>query len=119
MSKANRKCKIDAKAYTYCLSCYADRNKPTWMSMFCCERCKNVFDALVNHTLKKATTEETKRILSGLDLSDLESFENEIKDQIKNVLSSNDVQENKEEVIVKEIVEDFNDKQKKISNKLK
>ena len=88
MSKANRKCKIDLKEYKYCLSCYEDRNKPTWMSMFCCERCKNVFDALVKYNLGKETKDNTKKILSGLDLSDLETFEDEIKTQIKELISS-------------------------------
>lgn len=117
MSKSNRKCKIDLKSYKYCISCYEDRNKPTWMNMFCCERCKNVFDTLVACTLNKKTKEETRQALLMLDLSDLESFEEEVKNQIKNILSSeeNMVVESKEVYMT----EEEEKKSKKVSNKLK
>lgn len=98
MAKNNRICKVDLKPYSYCPSCEKDRDKPIWQTMFCCERCKNVFDALVDNTLKKVSDDETRKILSSLNLSDLNSFELDIKNQIEQLLKENKTEEQSEKV---------------------
>lgn len=93
MATNNRICKVDLKPYSYCPSCERDRNKPLWYSMFCCERCKTVFETLVNNTLKKTSDDETRKILSSLDLSDIDKFEPDIKNQINNLLKESKTKE--------------------------
>ena len=83
-----RICKVDKKKYRYCSTCYDDRLKPIWMTTFCCERCKTIFDTLVKQTTKKITTDEAKKRLYDLDLNDMENFDDSIKEHINKVLCS-------------------------------
>lgn len=82
---SNRICVVDKKKYSYCPTCYNDSNKPKWMTTFCCEKCMTIFNTLVNETVGKITTDDAKNILSTLDLSDIDTYDVDIKNHINRV----------------------------------
>ena len=83
----NRICCVDKKSYHYCPTCYNDANKPKWMTTFCSENCKKIFDILVAETVGKFSTDEARNELVKLDLSHIEDFEKDIKAHVKKVLT--------------------------------
>ncbi len=42
--KNNRICLVCGKVYTFCPDCADDMRKPLWMTTFCGENCKALFD---------------------------------------------------------------------------
>lgn len=74
MVKNNKVCCVDGTVYTYCPSCGADRNKPTWMMSFCCENCRDVYKAVAAYGANKITKDEAKEKLDKCDLSKKETF---------------------------------------------
>ncbi len=87
MSKNNRKCYLCGKTYYYCPNCTNDYNKPTWMFMFESENCFKIFNALQLHYQKSLTDEEMLTIIDNSDISELETFTEIPKRQIKDLLS--------------------------------
>ena len=75
MAKSNRTCLCCKKKYDYCPSCSrADALKPRWHSEFCSETCKELWTSLVKFNMGTLTKEETKDIISGLELKPLDSY---------------------------------------------
>lgn len=85
MSRANRTCKVCGKRYYYCPSC-PDEIKPSWYGLFHEENCKNIFYILMDSFLGKITRSEAKKMLVACDLSNLSSFHEVIRNQIKDIL---------------------------------
>ena len=69
MAKLNRTCGICRKKYSYCPSCAVDANKPTWMAIFCCDNCRDIYNAINDYEYKLLSKEEAFDKLSKLDLS--------------------------------------------------
>ncbi len=82
----NRICYVDNKKYSYCPRCAADRWRPSWSTMFCCERCMTVFTTLEDYYFGKITKEKAKGIISMQDLSDKKNFTPEIQKQIEEIM---------------------------------
>ena len=75
MKKPNRKCVICGTEYYYCNhSCTDSLNKPAWMTSFCCESCKNTYDAAAKYHMQKISAEEAREILDTCDLSNKDNF---------------------------------------------
>jgi len=87
MSEHNRVCKTCQTVYKYCPNCYKDRYLPTWMVMFHEENCKNIFKILCDDYYKHISREKSIELLSHCNLENLESFEEDIKRQITDILS--------------------------------
>lgn len=71
----NRTCFFCGKEYSYCPSCYKDREKPSWYSMFCCDSCRELDKIVSAHTNGKVTDEEAKNALEKINYS-LEDIKN-------------------------------------------
>ena len=56
MAKSNRVCFLCKNSYSYCPTCNADINKPSWYALWCGDVCKELNDILSAHTAKKITT---------------------------------------------------------------
>lgn len=86
MSKPNRFCYTDNKAYYYCQSCPSVKNNG-YNSMFCCERCAKIFKVLTDETFNHITTKECKDELFKLGVSLSETFKDGIRKHIEKVFS--------------------------------
>lgn len=73
MAATNRTCAICGVKYRYCPTCDEDRKKPTWMTMYCGERCKQLNDILIANTFGRKTDAETADELrtNGFDDPDI------------------------------------------------
>lgn len=74
MIKLNKTCVICGNKYSYCPSCGADHNKPSWMASFCSENCKNIYDVVARYGMKKINVDEAIEILNTCDLSSKPRF---------------------------------------------
>lgn len=86
MKKPNRKCVICGTEYYYCNhGCTDSLNKPAWMTSFCCENCKNAYDAAARYNMKKISAEEARVILDTCDLSNKDNFATFTKNLINEI----------------------------------
>ena len=72
-----RKCLVCGKVYEYCKGCNPET--PSWKAIFDSQNCHDIFEIMSS----SMSDGEKKEMLSGLDLSDLEKFDEGIKTQIK------------------------------------
>lgn len=86
MSAKNRTCWVCQQKYAYCPSCSRDYLKPTWMIMFHDENCKDIFETLQSYSVGEITVDEAREILKGLDLSQKNSFRDDSKKVISQIL---------------------------------
>lgn len=94
MAKLNRVCCVCKQQYKYCPTCAVDAKKPTWMAVFCCENCKNLYDVINDYRYGKISKEEALNKLNALDLSST----NELPENFKKML--NEILDIKEQVEV-------------------
>lgn len=105
MPKPNRFCYTDNKAYYYCPSC-PNGIKDGFNSMFCCERCSDIFKALTDETFKRITIKECKKELEKLNVSLEENFKDGIRSHIERIFSYvEDIKPVKSEIVENEITE--------------
>lgn len=86
-SKINHKCHCCQTGYYYCPTCPSTEHLETWHIMFHEENCKTIFSTCVDYFLNKITADEAAKILNECDLTNVDSFEKTVKDQVKTILS--------------------------------
>lgn len=74
MARKSRECYLCGESYKYCGSCSNDRMKPSWMSEFHSENCKNIFDICTRFNMKLMSKSEAQDALNACDLSNKENF---------------------------------------------
>lgn len=84
--KANKKCCVCGTAYAYCPTCVSDRNKPTWMNMFCSEECLNIYNVCASFVAGKINVNSANKKLAMVDLTKVSS--NSMKATIAEIKSS-------------------------------
>lgn len=101
MAKNNKTCTVCGKKYSYCVNCYDDRLKPTYMNEFCSETCKDVFEIATRFNLNLITKSEAQSMLELLELKPTEQYTEMIQNDIKNIMAKPkmDIQSNKHEVV--------------------
>jgi len=103
MKKNNKTCIVCGEKYTYCNSCEAFYNLPTWMAIFHNENCKDLFTITSDYLANTLDKDEAIERLNKCDLSYKDKLHKEI---LKAVNELTDV-EIKAEVIEKvEITEE-------------
>ena len=103
MAKLNRTCTICHKKYSYCPTCAVDSNKPTWMAVFCCEGCKDLYNLINDYRYKLLSKEEAFYKLNGLDLSNVDKLPDNFKFMLNEILS---VKGNSKEEVIEEVIEE-------------
>ena len=98
MNKKNRECVICGKEYEYCNRCGEHYNRPTWMSMFCCEECKNIYEACAGNIAGHYNDEETKKLLDMCDIKKVSEKPVLILNVIKKLYKEEEQKETVEEV---------------------
>ena len=99
MGKLNKTCLVCGKNYHYCYSCPSDLQNPSWKNLFDTEECKEIFNILCKNGQGMITDDEAKELLSKYDLTQKDSFVDNIKNHIDKVFGNIVVVEETEEVI--------------------
>lgn len=82
----NRTCKVCGIKYSYCPTCYEDKYKPTWMMLYHDDNCRQIWATVSAALSGDMPKDEAVKKLRSLDLTNLESFVPQIRDQIKELL---------------------------------
>lgn len=82
-----RQCVLCDNEYTYCPSCPKDQRKATWHRLFCCENCRNIFNALNQYNFKLISKEEAQSLLRKCDLSKVDELEEHYRNEIDAIMT--------------------------------
>lgn len=85
MARRNRECYLCGQDYKYCPTCSQDKNKPSWMSEFHSENCKNIFQICTEFNLGIVEKYEAQAALEQCDLSNKENFKSFVQRDIENI----------------------------------
>ena len=100
MGRRNRSCYLCGEQYQYCPTCSQDRMKPSWMSEFHSENCKNIFDICTRFNMQMFTKDEAKSAIEKCDLSNKLNFRNSVQNTLFNLLKVDDIIFEEEPIIV-------------------
>ena len=87
MAKRAKECYLCSEHYEYCSTCFEDRMKPTWMSAFHSENCKNIFDICTRFNMQLMSKTEARTALSNCDLSQKANFKDYVQRDITNIFA--------------------------------
>ena len=87
MSRRNRECYLCGETYKYCPTCSQDKIKPTWMTEFHDENCKNIFDVCTRFNMNLISKTEAQDALNKCDLSNKENFKSYVQEDLKNIFT--------------------------------
>ena len=90
MGRRDRKCYLCEESYKYCPTCSQDRIKPTWMSEFHSENCKNIFDICTRFNVQLMSKQEAQDALNACDLSNKENFKSFVKRDLENIFAEDE-----------------------------
>ena len=85
--KKSRKCICCGKEYRYCGNCAQDRYKPTYFALYCSENCHEAFSAANELNFGHISKEAAQKKLKTCDLSELDSFNEIVKKDIKKIIA--------------------------------
>ena len=102
MAKRDRKCYLCGEKYKYCPTCSQDRMKPTWMSEFHSESCKDIFDICTRYNMGLMSKAEAKEALSNCDLSNKGNFKSYVQTDLDNIFADDKEKTKEHEVVKKE-----------------
>ena len=85
--RKTRECYLCGESYKYCPTCSNYRMKPTWMSEFHEENCKNIFDICTRYNLQMMSKAEAQAALKECDLSNKENFKDYVQYDIANIFA--------------------------------
>lgn len=69
-----RDCVICHTTYEYCPNCSKYDGYPRWMSLFCCENCKDIYQVENQYGNGEITKDEAQAKMMKLDLSKRSAF---------------------------------------------
>ncbi len=100
MARRDRQCLCCGTKYSYCPTCSVDKAKPTWMTEFCSESCKELFETATKYNLGKLTKSEAKEIIEKLELKERSAYVDCVQKDLENILTEEKAV--KKEAIVEE-----------------
>lgn len=98
MAKRDRVCYLCGEKYQYCPTCGNDRLKPSWMSQFHSENCKNIFEICTKFNMELITKEEAANELKKCDLSNKENFDKVTLETVNKIVGAPRVEQKVAEV---------------------
>lgn len=101
MKKTNHTCIICGNKYYWCSSCGHGHKDPLWYGLFDSERCKDIYEAIMDYESGRCTANEAAEKLKDVKLSDIpgESFRNSISNIRKAAKAKAKRTKNSEEII--------------------
>lgn len=91
MGRRNRSCYLCGESYQYCPTCSQDKMKPSWMTEFHSENCKNIFDICTRFNMQMFTKDEAKTAIKKCDLSNKLNFRPSVQNTLSNILKVDEV----------------------------
>ena len=85
MGIRTRACYLCGETYEYCNACSSYSTKPSWMSEFHSENCKNIFDICTRFNMHTMSKSEAQNALTECDLSKRSNFKNYIQRDLDNI----------------------------------
>lgn len=101
MPQNNSECVICGKQYHYCGSCKEQNDLAPWRILTDTSEHYKVFQIIRGYNLGIYTKEETRAKLSNVDLSDIESFKENIKSKIKSIIAKESEKTSESQVDIK------------------
>ena len=86
MARRDRKCICCQSKYQYCPTCSTDKTKPTWMTEFCVETCKELWTTATKYNMQMLTKSEAKEIIEGLKLKERSEYVECVQKDLENIL---------------------------------
>jgi hypothetical protein len=83
--KANRVCKTCQTEYYFCPNCNNVTAADKYKNIFCSKNCRDIFQTVARYSMNHITKAEANAELSKLDLSNLSSFSEQIKTDVKTI----------------------------------
>ena len=80
-----RTCCVCKTEYEYCNTCPQMVSEPSWKQSFCCQSCKDVYEACAGYSVGNITAEESVALLCECDLSNYDNFSDSVKSVIGTV----------------------------------
>lgn len=108
----NATCKICGKKYHVCGDCKSQKTITPWRNVVDSVNCWKIYYALVNYTNGSTNADDTKEILSRCDLSELDSFKDNIKKTINKLMGVNSTASTCTDEVV------INEEKKKVAKKM-
>lgn len=71
---ASRKCMCCNVKYSYCPTCGGDKKKPTYLSTFCSESCKDLWTTLSKVSMDMIDKSKAVEIINSLNLKDTSKY---------------------------------------------
>lgn len=109
----NATCQICGKKYHMCRTCFSNKGTwKSWMQHTDTEKCFEIFTILYDLRLEQIKKEEAKERLNKCDLTGLNSFKENIKNTINEILGNKTEKSEKVKAVkeVKEVLEDKEDR---------
>ena len=91
MARRDRQCLCCGTKYSYCPTCSVDKSKPTWMTEFCSESCKELFETAIKYNLKAITKDEAKEIIEKIELKERSAYVKCVQNDLENILAEEPV----------------------------
>ena len=109
MARRDRTCYLCGEKYKYCGTCSQDRAKPSYLSEFHSESCKNIFDICTRFNMGMITKEEAQEAFMNCDLSNRDNFKSYVQRDLEVIFSDEpviveleEIKDNTHEVVLKE-----------------
>lgn len=109
MGKRSRECYLCGEKYNFCPTCSQDRMKPSWMSEFHDENCKNIFDICTRFNMELMSKEDAQKALSACDLSNKENFKYYVQRDITNIFADKKPASKAKKAKTREVVKQENE----------
>lgn len=87
MGRRTRECYLCGTKYEYCPTCSQDKAKPTWMTEFHDENCKNIFDIATRFNMQLLSKDEAKAAMEKCDLSNKANFKDYAQRDLENIFA--------------------------------
>lgn len=108
MAKYTQTCLLCKQTYEYCGGCSKYKNFPTYMTTFCSENCKNIYQTMADFENGKISRDEAELKLAGLDTTRHMFYTNSFASSYKKIIKENEPLSKKDKIDDNQLVEDVN-----------
>lgn len=108
MAKYIQTCLLCKQTYEYCGGCSKYKNLPTYMTTFCSENCKNIYQTMADFENGKISKDKAELKLAGLDTTRHMFYTNSFASSYKKIMKENESLSKKDEIDDNQLVEDAN-----------
>ena len=91
MARNNKKCICCNTTYKYCGTCNDDIMKPSWMSTFCSEACKELWKTATEYNVNMLSKSDAKEIIEALELKERSVYVDCVQKDLEVILGPEEV----------------------------